>query len=171
MGEKSGPMSELLSGRDLCGRELSVRPCRRERERSRGQSAAEFVMILPVFLMLVVGVIEMGHAWRLYQVTTSVSREGARQAMLTGTTQAEVLATVNARIQSSGLDPARATIVFNDGQGLCEDVDCSGESEAVRVEYPYTFPVLGNVANLICGGCGESFGSVTIASESVMRNE
>lgn len=141
------------------------------RRREEGQSAVEIAMILPVLLILVVGVMEMGQAWRVYQITTTVARDGARLAMLPGTLEDDVRSTVLSRVQASGLDPDRATILFNDGQGLCDDVDCTGEPESVKVQYPFEFPFLDNVAGIICGGCGESFGSVTITSETVMRNE
>lgn len=137
----------------------------------RGQSAVEFVLVLPIFLALVIGIVEFGNAWRTYQITTNVAREGARQAVLPGTNDAGVRKTVMDRLSGSGLDTTLATVVFNDGAGLCNSVGCSGQPEEVQVQFEYSFNVLGGVMRLICGDCGDSYSTVTMRTESVMRNE
>jgi Flp pilus assembly protein TadG len=52
----------------------------RLRRQEQGGVALEFAILLPVFLMLVFGVIDLGHAWYIRQVVTNASREGARYA-------------------------------------------------------------------------------------------
>jgi Flp pilus assembly protein TadG len=44
----------------------------------RGASATELALILPIFLLLVFGVLEFGHAWYMRQMLSNASREGAR---------------------------------------------------------------------------------------------
>ena len=51
-----------------------------ERKRERGQSVLEFAVILPVLLILLIGVAEMGFALRNYLVVVNASREGGRFA-------------------------------------------------------------------------------------------
>jgi Flp pilus assembly protein TadG len=46
----------------------------------RGGVAVEFAILLPVFLLLVFGIIDFAHALYMQQVITSASREGARYA-------------------------------------------------------------------------------------------
>ncbi|MDP3182988.1 MAG: pilus assembly protein [Desulfobaccales bacterium] len=46
--------------------------------RQQGGVAVEFALLLPVFLLLVFGIVDFGHAWYLKQELTSASREGAR---------------------------------------------------------------------------------------------
>jgi Flp pilus assembly protein TadG len=46
--------------------------------RQQGASATELALILPVFLFLVFGVLEFGHAWYMRQMLSNASREGAR---------------------------------------------------------------------------------------------
>jgi hypothetical protein len=48
--------------------------------KERGGVAVEFAILLPVFMLLLFGVIDFGHAFYLQQVVTSASREGARYA-------------------------------------------------------------------------------------------
>lgn len=148
-----------------------IRIPERVRRRVRGQSSAEFVLVLPILLALVIGIIELGNMWRTYQITTNVAREGARLAILPTSTQANVTVDIKERLQTSGLDSAAVTIVYNDGSGLCDGPGCTGDSEAVRLDYPYELPLLGGVMRLVCGECGDSYGTVTLSTESVMRNE
>lgn len=44
----------------------------------RGAVAVEFAILLPVFLLLVCGIMDFGHAFYMKQVITNASREGAR---------------------------------------------------------------------------------------------
>jgi Flp pilus assembly protein TadG len=48
--------------------------------KEHGGIAVEFAILLPVFMLLVFGVIDFGHAFYMQQVLTSASREGARYA-------------------------------------------------------------------------------------------
>jgi len=43
-----------------------------------GAIAVEFALLLPVFLLLVFGILDFGHAWYMKQIVTNASREGAR---------------------------------------------------------------------------------------------
>ena len=49
-------------------------------ERERGQALVEFVVILPVFLLIAFGVIEFGKAFNYWINTTHLASEGARYA-------------------------------------------------------------------------------------------
>jgi Flp pilus assembly protein TadG len=64
-------------------------PSRRRRQR-RGAAATEFALIAPLFFLLIVGFIEFGRALMVQQVLINASRVGARQAITTGATTAEV---------------------------------------------------------------------------------
>lgn len=44
----------------------------------RGAIAVEFAILLPVFLLLVFGIIDFGHAFYMKQMVSNASREGAR---------------------------------------------------------------------------------------------
>lgn len=50
--------------------------------REDGVVAAEFAILLPVFLLIFVGLVELGHLWHLQHTVTNASREGARAAIV-----------------------------------------------------------------------------------------
>ncbi len=45
---------------------------------TKGAAAVEFAVIAMIFLVLVAGALDFGHAWFMKQVITNASREGAR---------------------------------------------------------------------------------------------
>jgi len=55
-----------------------------------GASVVEFALVLPLFLVLVFGIIEFGRAMQVSQLVTNVAREGARRAVLPGSTNTGV---------------------------------------------------------------------------------
>lgn len=62
---------------------VNNRPHNCPRNRERGIAAAELAVILPLFALLLLGVIEVGSMTRDHQVLQNASREGARfSAML-----------------------------------------------------------------------------------------
>jgi Flp pilus assembly protein TadG len=49
---------------------------------SRGQTLAEFAMILPVFLLVLVGLFDAGRLVFAYHTANNAAREGGRQAIV-----------------------------------------------------------------------------------------
>ena len=72
------PVTESGEGR-ISGR--SAYPDSRQRG-DRGQSMVEMAFILPIFLALVLAIIEFGRAWGTKQAITLAAREGARVLVL-----------------------------------------------------------------------------------------
>ena len=50
----------------------------RLKRQEQGGVAVEFAMIMPIFLLLVFGIVDLGHAWYVRQLVANASREGAR---------------------------------------------------------------------------------------------
>lgn len=141
-------------------------------KRDRGQSLVEFVLVLPILLVLVFGIIEFANAWRTAQILTTVARETVRVAVLPvmADKNADIADTANARLAATGLDPSKATVTLS----LCLGTStyCMGQPDRVKISYPYSFQFFGPVMNLMCGsGCGSKFGTITLSSTATMRNE
>ncbi|MFO0902865.1 MAG: TadE/TadG family type IV pilus assembly protein [Pirellulales bacterium] len=80
--------------------------------RRRGAAALEFALILPVFLTLVLGMIELGRIVMVLQSLTYASREGCRIAVLDGSTSSAVTSRVNQALGGSAITMPPATVVI-----------------------------------------------------------
>ena len=49
----------------------------------KGKAAVEFALVLPIFIILVFGIMEFSRLWETVSVLTSAAREGARVAAVT----------------------------------------------------------------------------------------
>ena len=82
-----------------------------------------------MFILLVLGMIEVGRAIMVQQVITNASREGARQAVLDGATGTDVENFVNTYLTSASLPSATVTfpqgLPQNTGYGAPVEVDVS----------------------------------------------
>ncbi len=89
------------------GLEKVYRSCRKER---LGVAAVEFAVVAPLFFLLLLGMIEIGRMVMVQQVITNASREGARIAVLDGTTTTDVMNAVESYLTSGGVRNATVTI-------------------------------------------------------------
>ncbi len=128
---------------------------------TRGTAAVEFALVLPMFLMLVFGVVELGTAWYQKQMLVNASRVGARMGSLlndtTTNTAAQVKTAVTQYLQTAGY-PGAFTVTTSGVDGN------AGDQVQVTVTSNFQLPVLGN---LIPG----SLSSVTLQGVTVMRHE
>jgi Flp pilus assembly protein TadG len=60
-----------------------------------GVAAVEFAIVAPVFVIMILGIIEIGRAMMVQQIITNASREGARRAITEKATTSEVQSVVN----------------------------------------------------------------------------
>ena len=72
----------------------------------RGAALIETAITLPIILMICVGIFEFGRAYQTWQVLTNAAREGARVAVVGGTTDHEVESAVRAYMAAERLGNA-----------------------------------------------------------------
>ena len=138
---------------------------RRLVRRETGQSLAEFAILLPVLMGVVVGIFEFGRAWNIDQVLTNAAREGARLAVIPTSSENDVIGAVEDRLADAALDPALANIgVTGMGNGV-------GTPTEVEIRYPYQFTFLGPIMRFLGDGEGETPGAITLSTRITMRNE
>ncbi len=98
----------------------------------RGAAAVEFAVVLPIFVLLVFGMIEYGRMVMVQQVITNAAREGCRRAIMDGTTAQEVIDLVNDYLESAGITGATITITPPEPSEAG-----AGEPVTVAVSVPY----------------------------------
>jgi Flp pilus assembly protein TadG len=104
-----GLSREHMSTLPICGWKLD-KPCQSYRKKRRGAAAVEFAVVAPIFLLLVFGMIEYGRMVMVQQVLTNASREGARVAVLDGSSAQQVQDTVNQYLNSGSIQGAAIAI-------------------------------------------------------------
>jgi Flp pilus assembly protein TadG len=139
----------------------------------RGTALIEAALTIPLLLILSVVIFEFGRAFETWQIMTNAAREGARVAVLPGSTETMVISRVQdyLRVGLSDTEAANATIGLNDQTiSLSADGSMTAAGSQVVVSLPFQFMVLNPVAQLVVNG--STLGQpITLTTSAVMRNE
>jgi Flp pilus assembly protein TadG len=71
----------------------------------RGAAAVEFALVLPLFLLLVFGIVDFSRAFNIQLTLSDAAAEGVR-TLATGSTTAAAQSAVSAALQATSLPPA-----------------------------------------------------------------
>ncbi len=115
-----------------------------------GQSMIEFALILPLMVLVVVGIFELGRAFFAYIAISNAAREGVRMYTFTPdkTTLTEIDTTVYTEVGNSTLvDPAKiASIsVACPGQDPVTNLAACPHGDWIKVTVRYNFDFILNV--------------------------
>lgn len=117
------------------------------RRGSRGQALVEFALILPIFILLLVGLFDVGRAIYAYNTVSNATREALREAIVH---QDEVAVRGEAKKAgvALGLTDADITLV------PCNEAGCM---YGVTVTYDYVpaTPLIGNLFDPVISASGE----------------
>ena len=94
----------------------------------RGAAAVELAVVLPLLLTLVFGIIEFGWVFMVRETLTNASREGARVAVLQGSTEQNIRDQVAASMNPAGLSTYTVQIARSSP---------GNANETVKVLIPY----------------------------------
>lgn len=139
----------------------------RFRQTEAGQSLVEFTMILPIFLVLMFGLVDFGRAFYTWLLVTNAAREGARVAAV----QADN-SSIDGRIYDSfcssypsecSLEPTKLTISKTNVQGV--------RGSAVTIDLAYNFEFVTPLGSILKLMGGSDLASPTISAHSSMRLE
>ena len=132
-----------------------------------GQAIIELALCLPLLLVIVMGIFDFGLMFQHYEVVTNAAREGARVGVLPNYTTADAQARAQQYLTSGGLTgSATFTIAVAPSPPFGTPAKTVNQV-TVTVAYPYTYPFVGPMLNLL----GGSLGSVTLQGVSTMRVE
>ncbi len=77
----------------------------RRGQRRRGAALVETAIVLPIFFLVVLGIIEFGRAFMVMQLVNTGAREGARSAISDGTTNDEVTEMIRGLVANTASIP------------------------------------------------------------------
>ena len=138
----------------------------------RGAAIVEAAIILPVVLLIMAGIFEIGRAYQTYQVLTNAAREGARAAVVSGGDADKAKEIIKDYIAMGQVEPPK-------GKTIDVTVDKSstivagGETYSaslVTVDFPFEFVILHGLAQLVNSSAGVD-DAFTIRVTCKMRNE
>lgn len=133
----------------------------------RGAALIETAITIPILLLVSVSIFEFGRAYQTWQVITNAAREGARLAVIQGSTDGDVTARVRSYMEMGQLPKAdEATITINRNVALTG----ADTGSQIQVNYPFEFMVLNPVVRLVTPGSNTG-APITMQSTALMRNE
>ena len=135
----------------------------------RGQAVVEFALVLPLFLLLVFGALELGRALLRLHLLNNVAREGARVGTLPGNVEQDVTSKVNSFLTANGMQTGTwtTTISVTDSDGVPRSGGLSDaqQGDQVDVTITHNFGVL--TGSIIPGFQG----TVPLTARCVFRHE
>ena len=134
----------------------------------KGAALLETAITLPLVLLVCVSIFEFGRAYQTWQVLTNAAREGARVAVLSESTDAQVTSAVKAYMQGGQLPSAA---LANISVERTVPFAASNTASRVTISYPFKFTVLNPVIRLVKSGSTTGQGTTTMVSVALMRNE
>jgi len=138
--------------------------------KDRGAAIVEVALTLPLLLLVSVGIFEFGRAYQTWQVLTNAAREGARIAILPGSSDSGVRSRVVSYMQTGQLPEAtNAGIDITHNAPIDTGMGTAMGSQ-VTISYPFSFIVLQPVARLVVPG-GSLGSPIVMAASAMMRNE
>ena len=122
----------------------------------KGQSLVEFVLVIPLLLIILMAIIEFGFMFNSYIVISNASREGARLASLGGS---DVEVEERVELVASSLDISLLSVTITPNEWNRD----RGDMVNVSVEYDYQMlsPIISNILSPF----------VNLESETFMRVE
>ena len=134
----------------------------------KGAALLETAITLPLVLLVCVSIFEFGRAYQTWQVLTNAAREGARVAIISSSTDAQITDAVRNYMQSGQLpQAASAAITIN----RLVPFGASNTASQITISYPFNFTVLNPVIQLVQAGSSTGEGTTTMVSTALMRNE
>lgn len=153
------------------------------RRRSReGVAAVELALVLPLFVLLVFGLIDFGHLFFVSSTMSSAARDGARAGAVQPTIAAGLAAAQNAAFRT--LSAAGMSAGSGDGSvarncrtvcptvAVATVVNGATTDFRVTVQQPGAFPNITGFSYILPGiSTASPFASLNLSTQSVMRWE
>lgn len=113
----------------------------RPRFRRRGAAALEFILVSVIFLLTLLGMIELSRAVMVQQVVVNAAREGARRAVTPGATDADLTGdngVVTHYLSSAGIGGTFTVTTYVNGSESSLAAAKSHDELKVQVSVPFS---------------------------------
>ncbi len=133
-------------------------------KKCRGVAMMELAIVLPILLLLLVGILELGRVVMINQIATNAVREASRVAIVPGSTDATVLSICNTYLDRGGISSTgRSVQILNSGGSPSSLTSIrSKETITVRAIIPFSENTW---------GFSQILGGRSFTSASTMRRE
>src|SRR5579863_7787532 len=114
---------------------------RRYPENRKGTTTVEMAMMLPVFVMSILGIIEVGRAMMLVQVLEDATRTGVRMAILSNTNNSQVTSAVQTLVHNTtNVATGNITVAIgvNGNNSAALSTAVPGDTISVSVQVPFS---------------------------------
>lgn len=125
----------------------------RQTQSKQGLAAIEMAMLFPIFMMLLVGVMDTGRLYWTQSVVRDAAFEGARTAILHESTTSQIESVVTEELVSGGINQS-SSVVISDRQ--------ASQPVEVKVSVPFEFYVIDNLLPSLEGPTNISAAAVMI---------
>lgn len=122
---------------------------------SRGDGLVEFALVLPILIMLLMGILDLGRAFYAYSAIANAAREGARQGIITPEDTATIVNVVQEWAIGLASDELAVTPTYD------------SEAHTIQVTVNYSFYPVTPLVSQLFGG--QEY--VTLTTNSVMTVE
>jgi Flp pilus assembly protein TadG len=142
----------------MTGRRLGSR----SRSRSRGQALVEFAIVLPMFVAMLFGILDLGRVVWANSVLAHAASEAARHASVTGSPSKEAIRSVARQFATAG----GANMIVQ----VCYGAGCDGDTDTLGASATRGTPVTVTIAsqvNLVTGAVA-GFGTFHVRGSSMM---
>ncbi len=106
-------------------------PCR------RGATVVEFALVTPVFVLFVLGIIEIGRGLMVVSLLNNAARAGCRVGILDGASDSDINSAVTTALQGQNIPGTTVTVQVN-GATADASTAASGDRISVTVSVPMT---------------------------------
>lgn len=135
----------------------------------RGQAVVEFALVIPIFLLVLLAVVEFGRLCLRIHLITNASRSGARVASLPGNLEEDVEVAVDEALELASLETGSwsTEVVVKDSDG---DVRAGGLEDAEQGDRVYV--TVANDFEVVSGSMVPGLeGTLELSRTCVFRHE
>jgi Flp pilus assembly protein TadG len=136
----------------------------------RGAAVVEAALVLPIFFMVVLGIIEFGRGMMVGQLVNNAARQGARDAIIDGSTNATITQNVQTLLKDTvGVKASDVTVCVTVEAGTgnpnpANDLSKAMPKDLCRVQISVPYSKVGYIA-------GRFLQNTNIRSACAMRHE